>query len=179
MKIRRVLLPFTDGINMEAMECAVQFASSCHATLIALAVIYLPEQQRSNGLRPEAVAQANDFLEAIQYKAKRATVPIERFEIVTYDVVRCINAFVQEMSCDGILLCSQQNASALLAFKMKQQLLEQAACPLYLIHLPPSNKTRPVLTQLKHCMDTLFQRQEPGTKKVPLPIPNNIISLLD
>ncbi len=178
MQTRRVLLPFTQGINMEALECAVQFARSCHATLISLALVYLPEQQRSSGPRLEAVAQANDFLEAVQHKARRAAVSVERFEVVTYDVASCINAFVQEMECDGILLFSQQHSSALLSSKMIQKLLEQAACPLYLIHLPP-NRTQPVLTQLKHCMEKFWQRQEPRTKKLPLPVPNNIISLID
>jgi len=179
MKTRRVLLPFTHGINMEALEHAVQFARSSHATLISLAVIYLPEQQRSHGPRPEAIAQANDFLEAVQHKARRAIVPVERFEIVTYDIASCINAFVQEMDCDGILLFSQPNSATFLSCKVMQQLLEQAACPLYLIHLPPSHKTWSILTQLKYCMDQFLQRQEHRTKKIPLPIPNHIISLLD
>lgn len=178
MKTRRVLLPFTHGINMGALEYAVQFARSCHATLIALAVIYLPQQQ-SHGPRLEAIAQANDFLEAVQHKAERSIVPVERFEMVTYDVASCISTFVQEMDCEGILLFSQQNSAALLSFKVMQQLLEQGTCPLYLIHLPPSHKNRPVLAQLKYYVKKFFQRQEQRTKKLSLPVPNNIISLID
>ena len=152
-EIKRVLLPFTHGINIEALEYAVRFARSCQATLVSLAVMHLPERLRSNEPRLEAIAQANDFLEAMQHKANKAAVPMERFALVTRDVSSCINAFAQEMSCDGILLFPQRNSSALLTFEVMQQLLEKTSCPLYLIHLPSSHQRQSVLKRFKQHRD--------------------------
>jgi hypothetical protein len=43
MKTTRLLLPFTYGVNMDAIEHAVLLAKGCSATLVPVALIYIPE----------------------------------------------------------------------------------------------------------------------------------------
>jgi hypothetical protein len=72
MKSTRLLLPFTQDIDLGALEYAVQLARSCQATLLPLALIPLSEEQWAEGPRLEAIEQANDFLEAVKYIEERA-----------------------------------------------------------------------------------------------------------
>src|SRR5438067_3265471 len=109
MKTTRLLLPFTYGVNMDAIEHAVLLAKGCSATLVPVSLIYIPEgppvqgrapclgdryptlrfargqAYRARGARLEHIQQSKDFLEATKYKAMRYGVPIERFEVFTSD----------------------------------------------------------------------------------------------
>lgn len=86
VKTTRILLPFTQDIDLGALEYAVQFAKKCHAILVPLALLSLSERQWTHGPRLEAIEQAVDFLEAVHYKAERAGVPIEAYDLQTHDV---------------------------------------------------------------------------------------------
>src|SRR5438105_6486158 len=104
MQTKRLLLPFTHAIDTEALENALRLAKGSHATLIALALVRVPEARRSKGARLEHIQQAKDFLEAVKHKAVKYDVAIERFEVFTTDAVQSIDAVAQTMECEGILL---------------------------------------------------------------------------
>jgi hypothetical protein len=137
MKTTRLLLPFTHGVDMEALDYGVLLAKSHHAILVPLALLIVPERRWSKGVRLEQVQEAKDFLEAVRYKAQRQMVPIERFEMVTYDVVQSIGDLVRQMACDGVVLTVRGQDGILLDTDEVEQLMEQLLCTFYLIHLPP------------------------------------------
>ena len=133
--MRRVLLPFTHGIDMDVLEYAVLLAQGRNATLVPLALIHVPKGHRSGGARLEHIQQSKDFLEAIKHKATRYDVPIERFEIFTEDVVESIAIHAQQVECEGILLFVRDGEGILLHTHEIKQLMEQGAFKLSIISL--------------------------------------------
>ncbi len=159
MKTTRILLPFTQDLDLGALECAVQFARKCHAILVPLALLPLSEHQWTHDPRLEAIEQAVDFLEAVRYKATRTGVPIEPYDMQTRDVVRSIRAFAQEMMCEGTLLFLQRGATVLLPPAVVRGLLEQSPCKCYLVRLQPTTRTGRLSTLLKRCLNWMRQWQ--------------------
>src|SRR5258706_12055213 len=92
--ISRWLLPFTSAVDMRALDAVVCLAESHGATLVAMSLITVPHESRSRGVRLEYIQQSKDFLEALQYKAARQHVPVERYEVFTGDVVRSLKLLV-------------------------------------------------------------------------------------
>ncbi|TMC19665.1 MAG: hypothetical protein E6J34_14865 [Chloroflexi bacterium] len=149
MKTRRLLLPFTDGVEMPALDVAVDFAHHLHATLVLLVLFHVPEKQREGGARAEALQQAQDFFEAVFYKAARRGVPIERSVLTTQDVVKSILLSVTDRAYDSILLCVRDGQGLLLQTSEIKQLLTQSGPPLYVMHLPSTQQT--------HSRNNIFQ----------------------
>src|SRR5258708_18834775 len=100
MKTPRWLLPFTHGVDMRAIEYAVRLAESAGATLVPVSLISAPPK----GARLEHIQQSKDFLEAVQHKAERFQVPVERYEVFTGDVIQSLTTLVHERRCEGIVL---------------------------------------------------------------------------
>src|SRR5207248_5017010 len=71
METRRCLLPFTHGVNMQAIDYAVSLAGSSGATLVAVSLVSVPQAPRPRGARLEHIQQSKDFLEAVKWKATR------------------------------------------------------------------------------------------------------------
>lgn len=140
MKATQLLLPFTHGVEMDALEYAVLLAKSHQVTLIALALIQLSETRRSRGARLEHIQQTKDFLEAMRHKAAKHAVSLERYEVFTSNIVQSIRMLAQQMECDGIILFARGEDSILLSTVEVERLMKQEACPLYLIRLPSKNK---------------------------------------
>jgi hypothetical protein len=140
MKGTRFLLPFTHGVDMRAIEQAVLLAKGHEATLIPLALLYVPERRRAKGARLEHVQQSKDFLEATKYKAARHSVPVERFEVFTSDVVQSINLVASEMECEGILLFVGRRGGVLLDINEIKRLVELPICKLYVLHMQTNNR---------------------------------------
>lgn len=136
----RLLLPFTHGVEMDTIEAAVLLAASHHATLVPLSLILAP-QTRRKGVRLEHVQQSKDFLEAVQHKALRHDVPLERFEVFTSDVLQSIAVLVHQLSCDGVVLVLRGRNGSLLHAEVIEQLLAMRACPLYLLYLSSGEST--------------------------------------
>lgn len=155
MKSARLLLPFTQEIDLGALEYAVQFARRCKATLIPLALIPLSEEQWAQGPRLEAIEQANDFLETVEYLAARAGVVIEPYEMSTRDVARSLNVFAQEMMCEGLLLFLRGGTTVLLPPEVVLRLLRQTSCTLCLVRLQSRVRAGPVQTLLKWGSDRI------------------------
>ncbi len=100
--VSRILLPFTDDVNSDALEYAVQLARNYNATLVPLSLIYVPPTARS--VRLEHIQQSKDFLALVQSKATKHGVSIEPREVYTSDVIETIHSTMQEMSCNNIVL---------------------------------------------------------------------------
>ena len=135
MKTMRLLLPFTHGVDVCAIDSALRLAKGYEAILVPLALIDIPENGRSKGARLEHIQQSKDFLEAVKRKAARYGVPLERLEVFTSDVAESIRAIASEMECEGILLfVGEKNAILLSSIEMKH-LMEHFTCRLYVLRL--------------------------------------------
>jgi hypothetical protein len=105
------------------------------------------------------VQQAKDFLEAVRHKAERYTVPLERFEVVTSDVVQSIAVLMRQLSCDGVVLAVRGQDGALLHVDEIEQLMASGLSTLYIIRLPsPGNNS--ILLLLNHLIRRLFGGRE-------------------
>jgi nucleotide-binding universal stress UspA family protein len=142
----RLLLPFTHGVDIIAIEQAILLAKSLEATLIPLSVIHVPQEGRSSGARLEHIQQSKDFLEAVKYKAARYDVPVERFEVFTADIVQCINIVAKEQRCEGILLFVGGKKGVLLQADEIKCLMETMVCKLYIMRMQSNGNKGSVQT---------------------------------
>ena len=81
-KTTRLLLPFSYEGEIDTIEAAVLLAASHHAAFVPLSVILTP-QTRGKGVPLERIQPPKGFLEAVQRKAFRHHIPLERFEVFT------------------------------------------------------------------------------------------------
>ncbi len=139
----RWLLPFTHGVDMRAIDYVVRFAESHRVTLVPVSLVSVPREPRSRGARLEHIQQSKDFLEAVQYKAARLQVPLERYEVFTGDVIQSITMLVHDLHCDGIVTVAIEKKEALLRTPELKRLLTEPPTSLVLIRLPAhSQKTQ-------------------------------------
>lgn len=136
MSTRRWLLPFTYGVDMQAIDAVVSLAESGGTTLVALSLVSVPEARRSRGARLEDIQQSKDFLEAVKWKASRNQVPVEYHEVFTDDVPGSIAALVHELSCDSIILVGGRKHEALLHTHELKHLLTEPPASFILLRLP-------------------------------------------
>ncbi len=129
MTTLRWLLPFTWGVDMAAIDSVVHLAQSGGISLVAVSLVSVPDRPGGRGARLEHIQQSKDFLEAVQFKAARLEVPVERYEVFTGDVLQSIALLVQDLRCDGIVLVSQRAGDVLLRPReFKRLLLESCSC---------------------------------------------------
>src|SRR5690242_11885613 len=100
MKTTRLLLPFTHGVDVCAIDSALRLAKGYDAILVPLALIYVPEDGQAKGARLEHIQQSKDFLEVVKHKAARYGVPLERLEVYTSDIAQSIRIIASEMECE-------------------------------------------------------------------------------
>jgi hypothetical protein len=136
MNAPRWLLPFTYGVDMRAIDSVVRFAESAGATLVPVSLISVPDERRSRGARLEHIQQSKDFLEAVQFKAARLRVPVERYEVFTGDVLQSIALLVHDLRCDSIFLVTTGKEDVLLHAHELKRLLEEPPASLVLMRLP-------------------------------------------
>ena len=136
MNAPRWLLPFTHGVDMGAIDSVVRFAQSAGATLVPVTLITVPHERRSRGVRLEYIQQSKDFLEAVQFKAARLKVPVERYEVFTGDVLQSIVLLVQDLRCDSIILVASEQQEMLLRASELKRLLMEPPASLVLMRLP-------------------------------------------
>ncbi|HEV2580838.1 MAG TPA: universal stress protein [Ktedonobacteraceae bacterium] len=131
METRRWLLPFTWGMDMQAIDAAVRLAEGSGATLVAVSLISKPDGSR--GVRLEHIQQSKDFLAAVELKANQLRVPLNRHEVITVDAIQSITTLTHELRCDAIVLVSRGEREALLrAHQLKRLLVEPPASLLVL-----------------------------------------------
>lgn len=136
MKEQRWLLPFTQGVNMQAIDYAVSLAQNARARLVAVSLVPVPQEPRASGARLEHIQQSKDFLEAVKWKATRYEVPTERYEVFTGDVLQSITLLAYNHDCDSIILVTSEKKDVLLETREVKRLLEAPPVSLVLIRLP-------------------------------------------
>ena len=136
MKEQRWLLPFTHGVNMQAIDYAVSLAQNARARLVAVSLVSVPQEPRSSGARLEHIQQSKDFLEAVKWKVARYEVPAERYEAFTGNVLQSITLLVDNQDCDSIILVTSEKKGVLLEANEVKRLLEAPPASLVLIRLP-------------------------------------------
>jgi nucleotide-binding universal stress UspA family protein len=125
MKTLRWLLPFTHGVDMRTIDYLIRLAENAGATLVTVSLVSVPHKPWAQGARLEHIQQSKDFLEALQYRAARLRVSVERYEVFTADVVQSITILAHEWSCEKIILVTSGEKALLLRdHEMKQLLLE-------------------------------------------------------
>jgi hypothetical protein len=140
MKEQRWLLPFTHGVNMQAIDYAVSLAQNAGARLVAVSLVSVPQEPRSPGARLEHIQQSKDFLEAVKWKAARYEVPAERYEVFTGNVLQSITLLVYNQDCDSIILVTSEKNGVLLEANEVKRLLEAPPASLVFIRLPAQTK---------------------------------------
>jgi hypothetical protein len=137
----RWLLPFTHGVDMGAIDLVVDLAERAGATLIAVSLISEPRMPRSGGVRMEHIMQSKDFLEAVHWRADRYSVPVERYESFTADVMQSISLLVDDLHCDAIMLVTTGDREVFLQTHELKSLLERPPSQLLIIRMsvPPEN----------------------------------------
>jgi hypothetical protein len=136
MNTRRWLLPFTCGVDMQALDAVVSLAESAGTMLVALSLVSVPEARRSQGARLEDIQQSKDFLEAVKWKASRRQVLVEDHEVFTGNVFESIATLMHDLSCDSMILVSNGKYDALLHGYELKGLLTQPPGSFILLRLP-------------------------------------------
>ncbi len=136
MNTRRWLLPFTWGVDMQAIDSVIGLAESSEATLVALSLVTVPNMPRTPSPRLEHIQQSKDFLEAIKWKAARLRVPVERYEVFTPDVMASIAMLVHDLNCDSMILVSSGKRDVLLRAHELKRLLTEPPASFVLLRLP-------------------------------------------
>ena len=167
MMMDRLLLPFTHGVDTQAIDFAVLLAKSQGAILVPLSLIRL---SGTRGARLEHIQQSKDFLEVVRHKAGRLGVPVEPVELSTPDAVQSTGLFAREMACAGILLFLRQGAGVLLDTGEVKQVLEHKSVPLYLVRMPAKvgmgSRLRRLSRWLQGRLGQLIRIQNCSTGKV-------------
>jgi hypothetical protein len=136
----RLLLPFTHGIDAQAIECVMRVAHYEGATLVLLSLIAV--QGEKKGPRLEHIEQSKDILKYVRTVARWHHVQVELHEVYTNDPVIGIISAYQQLSCDRILLAVREQKAVLLQTAELRQLLRQygTRVEIDLIQLPPKTK---------------------------------------
>ena len=141
MNTRRWLLPFTHGVDMQALDSVVSLVESAGTMLVALSLVSVPEARRSRGARLEDIQQSQDFLEAVKWKASRRQILVEYHEVFTGDVFESIAMLVHDLSCDSMILVSNGKYDALLhGYELKHLLIEPPGS--FILLRPPTPPER-------------------------------------
>jgi hypothetical protein len=98
--------------------------------------VILTPQTRGKEVRLEYILQFKDFLAAVQRKAFRQHVPLERFEVFTGARVQRLFVLVDQLGCDGILHVLRGRNGSVLYAEMMEQRVAMRYCPLSHISLP-------------------------------------------
>ena len=156
---KRLLLPFTHGVSVTAIDNAVRLAYECHATLVALALV--PSSDPRRGARLEHIQQAKDFLEAVRRSAQIHHVPCERYEIFTRDSQKSIEVFSTKLHCTGLIIFT--GGRALMSEAEVRAIMQCLECPLYMIQFPTRSKAG--LASLFRSILPVHRKQQAAAKR--------------
>jgi len=155
--MNRLLLPFTDEIQEEAIDAALMVAQRCGATLVPLSLIRLPDMAETEYARLERRCQIHMFQDIVRRRAALMKVPVEGIACSTRNVRHSIHLFAQEMKCVGILLFTHEGTGVLLDTNEVKQVVEQEKrISLYHIRLI----TKENRASLQKRLTQQFQRQK-------------------
>lgn len=138
MDEERVLFPFVDGVNVEAIDYALRFSKAAELSLVVLALI---PQPATGSVRAEHVQQAQDFLETIAARAEmHGLSSIERHESLSQDTSRSIlDAFIQ-LHCRGVIFLLHNDIPCFLDLKDVKNVQQGTHRNVYILHLPQKEK---------------------------------------
>lgn len=164
VRMTRLLLPFTHGIDVSAIVSALALAQRFDATLVPLSLIHLPHAS-NRGARWEDIQQSRDYLEFVQRKAARLGVAVERIELHTRNPVGSARALAREMEFAGIVV-AVRGSGVLLATSEVKGLLENKDIPLYAVSLPGETGVFSFPRRLREKASSLLlhRRAAPGEK---------------
>lgn len=178
MNPKRLLFPFTHGVDKWAIEHALQLAQERQATLVPLALIRIPDSRTARGgaaIRLEHIQQAKDFLETVRYAAPKYHIAIESHEIATPNVIHSIATQAQSLGCESVILLTNEHGGLLLQTHEIAALLHEVPVPCDVIHVQPSKAGRKSLQQF--VIDSLlasnpFKGHDQQSDVIPLAITN-------
>ncbi|HEX4206122.1 MAG TPA: hypothetical protein VHZ51_18380 [Ktedonobacteraceae bacterium] len=150
--MRRLLLPFTYGIDTLAIEQALWFAKESRATLVVFSLIVMREKQSRNNVRAEYIQQSKDFLVYVSTRARRAGVAVEPIELYARNSLQSIRALAGEMECAAILLFECKGKGVLLDSVTVKHLFLHADIPLILTCLPARSVRWPLPSWLSRVL---------------------------
>ena len=104
MQEKRILLPFTGGVDSKALHSVLRFVSASDATLVALILIPLSIHQQPDEVRLECLQQATDLLELLKTYATLHNISLEFHKIFTYNVNESVTEALQQYQCEKALL---------------------------------------------------------------------------
>ena len=164
METRRWLVPFTWGVDMQAIDAVIRLAEGGSATLVAVSLITRPDRPGGRGPRLEHIQQSKDFLEAMRWKAERLHISLERHEVFTVDVMQSIATLTHELSCDAIVLVSRGEREALLSGHQLKHMLVEPPAALLVLRLGAQARHHPVRNLGSRTLAWLWQhlRREEG-----------------
>ena len=166
MRTKRLLLPFTHGVDMYALEYAAHLAKNNEAELMVASLI--PHAKESlKAVRLEHIQQSKDFQVALGNKADKYGIPVQFVETVTRDALPEINRLVQEYECEGIVLFVREGQGVLLQTREIKHLMVEAICKLYIVRLPSSEGRKALQGLIKDFFLRLSKRQksDSGTRE--------------
>jgi hypothetical protein len=147
--MKRLLMPFTYGIDVHAINQALRFARDFDAILVPLSLICLKDQG-SRRVRLELIQQSKDFLEIVRCRAEKMQVPLESLECYTCDILQDIHTLARERNNASILLFTRGDTGVLLPIEQIKQLVEAKQDSLYLVSLPVQKSAFSWLKRLTH-----------------------------
>jgi hypothetical protein len=154
----RLLLPFTHGIQANALEYAVQLAKSRNAALVPLSLIQVSKECGAKSVRLEQIQQSKDFLEAVKHKAAKHGVEVEQVELFTGDVVESVNALAQDANCEGILLFVREGDDILLNVHHIKLIVAKVVSKHHIIHLQSIKRQNAGTKLLKRFSQLVYKR---------------------
>jgi nucleotide-binding universal stress UspA family protein len=143
MDTRRWLVPFTWGVDMQAIDAVVRLADGGNATLVAASLVSRSDAPGYRGPRLEHIQQSKDFLEAIKWKADRLGVALDQHEVFTVDAIQSITTLARELRCDAIVLVSRGEREALLRTHQLKHLLAEPPAVLLVLRLSSQTRRQP------------------------------------
>ena len=138
MNEERVLLPFVDGVNIEAIDYALRFSKAAQLPLVVLGLI---PQPATGNARAEHVEQVQDFLETIAARAEmHGLSSIERHESFSQDIPRSILDALVQLHCRGIIFLLYNDIPCFVDLKDVKKVQQSTSANVYLLHLPQKKK---------------------------------------
>jgi len=160
MDTRRWLLPFTHGVDMQAIDAVVSLTKGSGITLVAVSLVSAPDKPGSRGVRLEHIQQSKDFLEAVKWKAARLAASLERHEVFTVDVMQSLTTLTHELQCDAIVLVSHSRGEVLLHAHQIKRLLENPPASLLVLRLSAQTERQSAVHLGARILAWLRQQQE-------------------
>jgi hypothetical protein len=161
----RLLLPFTSGVDSQAITYAVQLAQSQDAILVPLVLIEHKAGKAPYDVRLEFVQQSKDFLEMTKTIATRFHVPVECYECYTSDVVGSIIQMSGELVCESNIIVMSLHKMWLIQPQEAQALLKQPHLSLTLLRMPERSQGRGSML-IEHIMRHWQQQSTPSANEL-------------